>query len=704
LEPFAGISHEDLLKLVFSFSVLLGSARLLGGLGKRIGLPSVVGELLAGVVLGPSVLSGLFPQFGRWIVPGTEIQAQLLEVVGLFGVMFLLMVVGLETDLSLIRSRARVATAVGLAGLIVPFAAGLGVSLVFPDDLLVDPERRRVFALFLAVALALSAIPVLAKVLADMRLIRTPFGQSTLAAGMIDDLLGWTLLGIVTSLAAAGGVNPGNVAATIVAVIVFVAATFLVARPLARVSLRLLQERSRSRDATLTLLVVACFVWGAFSHALHLEPVLGAFAMAVVFGQIRRLPPEVGRSLEGITFGVFAPVFLAIAGLKLSLETLAEPGLVALTLILLLVAAASKLVGAFVGARFLAGTSSREAIGYGVALNARGVLGIIVASLGLSMGILGVEVYSMIVLVSVATSLMAPIGLRLVFGPVGTHVDRDIPPLGRVNRVMIAVRPGQGAATLESEETRSLEMSVLTSLGVQSASVTLFSVAERSERSAAQEQLSTMARSFPRHIEVSCRVGQGDAATAILDEADKGYDVIAMGAPVRQDDEHLFGSVVDTVVRLAPCPSLVFTARGGRWPPRSIMVPTGGGQAATQAAELAFTLAGDRSEVLLYHVVDPELTTEMSGARGTAVATRLDIAHGIVNELREAGDRAGVRTTTEIAMGGSMVDNLLARASQDIDLIVVGTGLRVGSPRLFLGPKVERLLHESPCSVVVVNT
>ena len=703
MEPFAGISHEDLLKLVFSFAVLLGSARLLGGLAKRVGLPSVVGELLAGVVLGPSVLAGVFPQFGRLIVPGTETQAQLLEVVGLFGVMFLLMVVGLETDLSLIRSRARVAAAVGLAGLVVPFAAGLGVSMAFPDDLLVDPERRRVFALFLAVALALSAIPVLAKVLADMRLIRTPFGQSTLAAGMIDDILGWTLLGIVTSLSAAGGVNAGNVVSTIFAVVVFLAATIFVARPLARLSLRIIQERPRARDATLTLLVVACFAWGGFSHALHLEPVLGAFAMAVVFGQIRRLPPEVGRSLEGITFGVFAPVFLAIAGLRLSLDTLAEPTLVALTVILLVVAALSKLVGAFVGARYVARTSYREAIGYGVALNARGVLGIIVASLGLSMGILGVEVYSMIVLVSVATSLMAPIGLRLVFGRVEAGVEEQS-PLGRVHRVLIAVRPGEGAAVRESEHTRSLEASVLTSLGLQGAAVTLFSVAERSERSLAQEQLSAMSRLFPRHTEVTCRVGQGDTATAILEEAEKGYDLLAMGAPVRQDEEHLFGSVVDTVVRLAPCPSLVFTARRGQWPPRSIMVPTGGGHAAARAAELAFALAEDVTEVLLYHVVDPELTSEMSGSRTTAVATRLDIAHGIVNELREAGDRAGVRTSTEIAMGGTMVDNVLTRAAQDLDLIVIGTALRVGSPRLFLGPKVERLLHESTCSVVILNT
>lgn len=704
MEPFAGISHEDLLKLVFSFAVLLGTARLFGALARRFKLPAVVGELLAGVILGPTVLAGMSPWLGEWIVPTTAVQSQLLDVLGLLGVMFLLMVVGLETDLSLIKARARVATGVGLMGLVVPFVAGLGVSLAFPDDLLVDPERRRVFALFLATALALSAIPVLAKILSDMKLIRTPFGQSALAAGMIDDILGWTLLGIVTSLAAAGGVNPGNVMGTVLAVILFLGATYLVARPVARFALRVVAERSGARDGTLTLLVVFAFLWGAFSHALHLEPVLGAFAMAVVFGQIRRLPPETGRSLESLTFGVFAPVFLAIAGLRLSIGTLFDSTLIWLTLLLLVVALASKLIGAYVGARWFAGTGKREALGYGVALNARGVLGIIVASLGLSMGILDVEVYSMVVLVSVVTSLLAPIGLRMVFGPEKSDETEPSSPLGDVERVLITVRPASGAAALEGEYTRSLEASVLTSLGLQGAAVTLFSVAEGDDRPAAQSQLTSLSRLFPSHTDVTCLVGQGDPATAILDEAGKGYDLVAMGAPVLPDHDHLFGSVVDDVVRMSPCPSLVFTSRAGEWPPRTIMVPTGGGRAAARAADLAFALAGSESEVVLYHVVDPDLSTEMSGSRATAVATRMDIAHGIVNELREVGDRAGVRTTTEIAMGGAMMDNLMGRAAEGVDLIVLGSGLRVGSPRLFLGPKVERLLTEAPCSVIVLNT
>jgi Kef-type K+ transport system membrane component KefB len=705
LEPLPGIPHEDLLKLVFSFALLLGVARLFGELAVRLHFPAVAGEILAGVVLGPSLLSGMIPQLGRWLLPENALQAQLLDLVGLIGIMFLLVVVGLETDLALIRTRFRTAAAVGLAGLVVPFIAGLGVSLAFPDHLLVDPARRKVFALFLAVALALSAIPVLAKILADLGMMRSPFGQSTLAAGMIDDILGWTLLGIVTSLAAAGGVNPGNIAATVGAVALFLAATVLVARPLCRIGLRIVQERFGSRDMTITLLVVLAFGWGAFSHALHLEPILGAFAIGVIFGQMRRLPLEVGRRLESVTFGVLAPVFLATAGLRLSVDALLEPALLGLTVLLVGVAALSKLAGAYIGARYLAGTGAREAVGYGMALNARGVLGIIVAAIGLSMGILGVEVYSMVVVTSVVTSLMAPIGLKLVFGaePVGEE-PRETGALEAIHRVLLAVRPHDPVSDDVADEIRALEAAVLAKLGAESPAVTLLTVAETSGRRSAERYLARMSRLFSAETEVSRRVARGDPTRAILEEAAKGYNLIVMGASEPGDgSEHLFGSVVDEVVRLAPCPSMVFTARGGRWPPRAIMVPTGGGDAAARAAGLAFALATEETEVLLYHVIDPDLTTEMSTSRSASAAVRMEIGEGIVNELREVGEGDGVRVATEVAMGGPLLDNLVERAGRDIDLIILGTGVRAGSPRLFLGPKVERLLRESPCSVIVLN-
>ena len=702
MEPLAGISHADLLKLVLSVAILLGTARLLGELSNRIGIPAVVGEIFAGVLLGPSLLSRAFPAFGRLILPETSSQAQLLDVVGLFGIMFLLVVIGMETDLALIRTRLRTAVGVGLGGLIVPFASGLVVGALIPEDLLADPAQRQVFSLFLAVALALSAIPVLAKILADLGLMRREFGQTALAAGMIDDILGWTLLGIVTSLASAGRIDVVSVATTLGAVVAFLAATVIVGRRLTRWGLSIVQDRMRSQDRILTLIIVLAFAWGAFTQALHLEPILGAFAIGILFGQTRRLPLEVSRQLESVTYGVLAPIFLATAGLRLDVGGLLTPRLLQLTLILVAVAAAGKIIGAYFGARMVAGSDRRESLAYGLALNARGVLGIIVAAIGLSMGIFSIEIYSMMVVVSVVTSLVAPIGVRIALGGRYSPVDDERPTvLGGVRRVLMPVR--LRAAT--GADVQTLEAAVLARLGTDGLAVTLLTAVERRQRKEAVRFMDQLASLFPSNTEVTRRmVAESEPSKAIVTEAAKGYDLLVLGAPERiGKTEHVFSSVVDEVVRLAPCPSLVFRAGRGQWPPRRIMVPTGGTATARRAAELAFALAHDGGDVLAFHVVDAASTTGMATGRSSSPAVRLEIGQEVVDDLRQLGETFGVNVVTEVMIWNETTSGIIDRAGNDIDLIVVGTSVRAGSQRLYLGPKVERLLAEAPCPVIILN-
>ena len=697
MDAFPGISHEDLLKLVFSFAMLLASARLLGELARRLRQPAVVGEILAGVILGPSLLSALVPQFGDWLLPQTEIQSQFLDAMALIGILFLMIVVGLETDLSLIRARWRTAAGVGFGGLVVPFGFGFVAASLFPSSLLAG-EGRTVFALFLAVALALSAIPVLAKILSDLRLLKREFGQTALAAGMIDDICGWALLGMVISLGASGVLTVGAVAQTTGAIVFFFLATFLVARPVARWGLSLAIDRSGSRDMALTLVVALAFGWGAFSQWLHLEPILGAFAVGVLFGQIRQMPVDVIHKLETVTNGVFAPIFLATAGLRLRIDQLLEPRLLALTVVLFVIAAAGKLAGGYMGARWLARTSARDALGYGIALNARGVLGIVVATIGLSMGIFGVEVYSMVVVTSLLTSIVAPIGLKLVFSAEEEDDDSE-EDRAMFRRALMPVRVRDEGG----EEVRSLEAAVLAAVGEPGAQVTLLSVVE-SNASAADTYLRSVSASFPETLTVKRRVTKGDPTRAIIDEAAKGFDLIALGATEPGPEvDFLFGPVIDDVVRLAPCPSLVFTARGQSWPPKTILVPTGGSHAAARAADLAFALALPDTSVVLFHVVDAESGSEMGVGRSSSAAVRIEIGQEIVTELRQAGERTGAMVQSEVVMGGGMTANIVDRAHRDVDLIVLGTSVRIGTQRLFLGPRVERIIRESPCSVMVLN-
>ncbi|HSL26920.1 MAG TPA: cation:proton antiporter, partial [Acidimicrobiia bacterium] len=597
-EPFMAAPHTDVLQVLVSLAALLGVARFLGEFFQRVGQPSVIGEILAGVVLGPSVLGTFAPGLAAWVVPQTVVQGQLLEMVALVGVMLLLVVTGFETDLGLIRRKG--GTALGVAAVSIPFTftSGLVLGLLFPADLLVDPDRRLVFALFLATAMSIAAIPVLAKVLIELRIIRRNIGQTILAVAMIEDLVGWSLLGIVVGLADSGTLSPFHVGRTIATVVLFVVATAVVGRLVVRGGLFFVQDRLRSRDRVLTLVIALAFAWGAFTQWLGLEPVLGAFAIGILFGQMRRLPQDVIRKLETIALSVFAPIFFAVAGLKVDVSGLADPRLLRLAVLVILVATFAKVMGAYLGARFLSRQPHMTALAFGAGLNARGAVEIIVASVGLSLGILSQAVFSMIVLMAVVTSLMAPFALRALIRRIEPE-DEEVARLrleetsegslvAGIRRVLLPIRPrGSVLGGAQSIEARLLGALAAT----RSLAVTLLSVGSRGDRARVAEFLTEVETLFGSNTNVTRRIVEAkDPVAAVLAEAQLDYDLVVLGATeIDSTSEVLFGGVVDEIVRLAPVPSLV--VRGGSidpgWRPLRIVLPTDGTTASRMAAELA---------------------------------------------------------------------------------------------------------------------
>ena len=221
-------SHADVLALVIQIAVLLLVARVFGELLRRWGQPSVIGEIFAGVVLGPSFLGGLIPWFSGTIIPSTPIQGYLLETISLIGAVLLLLITGFETDLNFIARRGRTAALISLGGIFLPFITGFYLGQFLPDDLLTDPNNRHVFALFIATAMSISAIPVIAKVLIDLKLIRRNIGQIIIASGMIDDAVGWTLLSVVIGMVAANGFTWINLFSSVSKVLLFIVLSFTV--------------------------------------------------------------------------------------------------------------------------------------------------------------------------------------------------------------------------------------------------------------------------------------------------------------------------------------------------------------------------------------------------------------------------------------------------------------------------------------------
>ncbi len=714
---FETAPHGDVLAVLLQVTVLLLVARLLGELAQRIGQPTIVGEILAGIVLGPSLLSGLVPGVEAWLVPQTETQVHLLDVFSMLGSMFLMLIAGMEIDVLLIRRQARSAIGTGVGGLVFPFAVGFLLALLMPVHMLNHPDDRLVFSLFVATAISATAIPVIAKILMDLNLIRRDFSQIIISAAMIEDAAVWIIVSVVVAMAD-GAITFFSITQSIGGILGFMVISMTLGRWFVKRSLHLVQNESKLRYGILSLVLVLMFLWAVFSLALHLEPVIGAFIVGILFGQMRNLPGAVIETLETITMGFFAPIFFAVAGLKVNLLSLLTPDLLVFALLIIVASSAAKIAGGYVGARLVAGRNRWSSLSLGVGLNVHGAVEIIIASIGLSKGILTQEVFSMIVLLSIVTSLAAPTAVRWILSRVQPE-QQELDRLHReellrgnlfanVHRVLVPVRRREDD---RGGPVQTIESRVLEHLGSRTRlHLTLLNIADDGDRTGSYAFLDKLSRTFFSHLDVTRKVVvNGGPTDVILDEAKKDYDLIVLGTPETSDNSGaLFNPLVDTVVRLSPCPSLV--VHGEKvphdWSPRRILAPTNGSLAARRAVQAAFELAGSTDgEVLILKVVRMEATMCNLDSQEASMERQYIISHQIVDELGTMGHSLGVQTYTAVHPGQDPETVILDMArNTNIDLIILGSNVRAGSERLYLGSRMEYILRHASCPVLVVNS
>ncbi|SMO51652.1 cation:proton antiporter [Gracilimonas mengyeensis] len=719
MDVFSAAPHHDVLVLVVQIGVLLLVARALGEIAQRLNQPSVVGEIMAGILLGPSLLAGFFPELGEWVVPQNQTQGYLLEVVSLIGAMFLLLITGLETDIRLIKRHARTAMGVSWGGIIITFATGFVLGQFLPDYLLADSSQRLVFSLFVATALSISAIPVIAKVLMDLNLMRRDIGQTIIAAGMSDDTTGWILLSIVAGLASGEAVTAGTVLQIVGSVLAFMVVSFTIGRWMVKKLLTYVQDEVQSTDRLLTLVVVLTFLWGAITQALNLEAVLGAFVMGIIFGMMPRLPDEVHHKLESIALGIFAPIFFAVAGLKVNVINLFEPHLLLITGLVILVATGGKVVGTYIGARFIGKKDHWTALSFGAGLNARGAMEIIIATIGLRLGILSQDMFSIIVVMAMATSLMAPSAMKWVLSNVkiGKEEEERLKKeemeaesmVAGIHRVLLPVR--KRGAHPDKLSIQSVESQLLALMGKDTdLSVTLMTVVEKDQKKESEQYLDELGAIF-KGLDVTTKLVTGEKPDkAIINEAQKDYDLLILGATEPSPERsHLFSSFIDYVVRVAPCPVMVVQSEGitESWKPRRILVPTTGTQASRNAAELGFALArnSESCEVTGLNVVEQGRDSGRPYRVAKPSVKKSNVGASIVKEFKERGEAYKI-TTEGIVEHGEEVESIVLDfvEKNDIDLMILGTNIRPGSHRLYLGPRVENILEQAKCPVVVFNT
>lgn len=421
--PNGQITSHQLLVFVLQVGLLLLLATVLGRLAVKLNLPAVVGELLAGVVAGPSLFGHMAPGIQHWLFPAEAEQAHLLDVVGQVGVLLLVGITGAHLDLKLVRRRGATAVKISLAGLLIPLTLGIGVAFLLPAAMMAGSTTRPTFAVFLGVAMCVSAIPVIAKTLADMNLTHRDVGQLTLTAGMVDDAVGWFLLSVVSAMAVSG-VHGWKVALSVGYLIVFVVLAALVGRPLVRWAFQLAGRSSDSGPSVITAVVVI-IAGAAITQSLGLEGVFGAFVAGVLVGAPGAGEPARLASLRTVVMWVLAPIFLATAGLRMDLTALATPSVALAAVVVLAIAIIGKFAGAYIGAR-TSRLTRREGLALGAGMNSRGVVEVVVALVGLRLGVISSATYTVIVLVAIVTSVMAPPLLRRAMARVDDSAEERL--------------------------------------------------------------------------------------------------------------------------------------------------------------------------------------------------------------------------------------------------------------------------------------
>jgi len=404
-------SEHLVLTVLVAVAVIAVAARAGAALLERGGQPGVIGELAAGIVLGPTVLGLLPGNLDHVLFPDAVRPA--LNLVAQLGLVIFLFLIGLELDLSAARRRGWTVTAVSAASFGLPFALGILAAIPLYG---VYGERAPAaagllpFALFIGTALSVTAVPVLARLLAYAGLLGTRLGMLALTCATLQDIAAWGMLAIALALATGSGVWDG---ATAVAFGLLLAVVMLaVVRPVLARLLKRFATPSSASPAVLVIAVAGTAVSAALSAAVGLHFVFGAFLFGVAFPRDVVLRRHVTESLSPLIYSVFLPVFFFLPGLQVNLRQLDAHDLGTLALILAM-ACAGKLVGTAVSARAV-GMPWREAGALGALMNTRGLVELIVLNVGLAAGILEPRLYAVLVIVAITTTLMAGPLLRLL--------------------------------------------------------------------------------------------------------------------------------------------------------------------------------------------------------------------------------------------------------------------------------------------------
>ena len=400
---------DPLAVLLLQIIVIIASARLFGFLFKKIGQPAVIGEIVAGIILGPSIIGAYFPEINHFLFPPASLST--LSFISQIGLILFMFIIGMELDLKAIGKQAYGAVIISHASIIIPYTLGMVLAYYIYRDYAPAGTSFLSFALFMGIAMSITAFPVLARILQEKKLTRSKLGAMALTCAAADDLTAWCILAAVIALVKSG--SSFSVLYTIGLAIVYVLAMLKIVRPFLEGLSNVYIEKEKKRTPIIALLFVILIVSAYITSVIGIHALFGAFMAGVIMPSSFSFRKIVIDKIEDVSIILLLPLFFVITGLRTQIGLINEGHLWITFGWILLVAVAGKFGGSAIAARMV-GQSWKDSLSIGVLMNTRGLMQLIVLNIGYDLGILSPEIFAMMVLMALVTTFMTGPALDLI--------------------------------------------------------------------------------------------------------------------------------------------------------------------------------------------------------------------------------------------------------------------------------------------------
>ena len=395
-------AHHPLPRLILQLIVILLASRVFGGFARRLGQPPVIGEIAAGVLLGPSLLGWVMPDASSFLFPSASMAT--LQLLSQIGVLLFMFVVGVELEPSYLRGKAQAAVAVSHFSIIIPFTLGVSLSLALYTRYAPPGVPFHAFALFCGIAMSITAFPVLARILEERHLTHTPLGTTAITCAAVDDVTAWSLLAFVVAITTAGGAVEMLLAMVALSVM-FVLLMIFVGRPILQRVLNPDKVGDTFSKERMAIVLAVMLSSALVTEIIGIHALFGAFVAGAIMPAGGTFRTVLRDRLESVSSVFLLPLFFAYTGLRTQIGLLDNVVSWAICLGIIAVATAGKLGGTVIAARWT-GLPWRDSVALGALMNTRGLMELIALNVGYDLGILTPEIFAMMVLMALVTTAM----------------------------------------------------------------------------------------------------------------------------------------------------------------------------------------------------------------------------------------------------------------------------------------------------------